>query len=249
MPLYADFFPSPLHTRAGTSDNPYLLLDTDEEEDYVVKTEADGTENIVNAGAGSSSEAALDLVTLSDDDGGLSDDAMVIDAAIQDASAAAVASATEYAIAAGQHDQPPGYTEPSFRERGDGFLGAISVMQGQQRDHWSQYVLRFFRDEIEQEIESRTAHLNARVNTLSNDTVTLRRLLSRLPNATRRFNFSPRSTWSKNKFRRTDFDTMAPAQVRTLARQLLASADGDLQHPIIQRNAVYAACIRRFQML
>ncbi|KAE8227321.1 hypothetical protein CF326_g7586 [Tilletia indica] len=166
---------------------------------------------------------------------------MVIDAAIQDA--------TEYAIAAGHHDQPPKYTEPSFRERGDGFLGAISVMQVQQRDHWLQFVPRFFRGEIEQEIESRTAHLNACVNTLSNDTVTLRRLLSRLPNAARRFNFSPRSTWSKNEFRCTDFDTISPAQVRALARQILASTDGDLQHPIIQRNAVYAACIRRFQML
>ncbi|KAE8268474.1 hypothetical protein A4X09_0g3861 [Tilletia walkeri] len=57
------------------------------------------------------------------------------------------------------------------------------------------YVLRFFRDEIEHEIKSRTAHLNARVSTLANDTVTLRRLLPRLPIATRRFNLSP---WSTN---------------------------------------------------
>ncbi|CAD6915963.1 unnamed protein product [Tilletia controversa] len=217
-----------LCTRLGTDDNPYLFLaleggaHTEEDED-------DG----------------LGLVNLSDVDV----DEDMVDQAIQDATAVAVAAAADHIISAGQDGQPPAYTMPSFRERGDDFLGAISVMQGEPREHWSGYVLRFFRPEIEHEVDARTAHLHARINTLSNDTVTLRRLLSRLPDATRRFRFGARSAWALNKFRRTDFENMAPAQVRSLARQLLAAADGDINHPIIRRNAVYSACIRRYQLL
>ncbi|KAE8259044.1 hypothetical protein A4X09_0g7831 [Tilletia walkeri] len=246
-----------LRTCLGTDDNPYLFLALEDgavqqQHDQQQELHSEVTGTVDNPHVVSDSEHTeededdgLGLVNLSDVDV----DEDMVDQAIRDATAVAVAAAADHIISAGQDGQPPAYTMPSFRERGDDFLGAISVMQGEPREHWSGYVLRFFRPEIEHEVDARTAHLHARINTLSNDTVTLRRLLSRLPDATRRFRFGARSAWALNKFRRTDFDNMAPAQVRSLARQLLAAADGDINHPIIRRNAVYSACIRRYQLL
>ncbi|CAD6947673.1 unnamed protein product, partial [Tilletia caries] len=114
----------------GTVDNPHVVSDSEHTEE----DEDDG----------------LGLVNLSDVDV----DEDMVDQAIQDATAVAVAAAADHIISAGQ-------------ERGDDFLGAISVMQGEPREHWSGYVLRFFRPEIEHEVDARTAHLHARINTLS----------------------------------------------------------------------------------
>ncbi|CAD6948557.1 unnamed protein product [Tilletia controversa] len=205
-----------LRTRLGTDDDPYRFLALEggavqQQHDQQQELHNEVTGTVDNPHVVSDSEH-----TEEDEDGGLGLDNLsdvdvdedMVDQAIQDATAVAVAAAADHIISAGQ-------------ERGDDFLGAISVMQGEPREHWSGYVLRFFRPEIEHEVDARTAHLHARINTLSKDTVTLRRLLSRLPNATRRFRFGARSAWALNKFRRTDFDNMAPAQVRSLARQLL----------------------------
>ncbi|CAD6941336.1 unnamed protein product, partial [Tilletia caries] len=194
-----------LRTRLGTDDNPYLLLALEggavqQQHDQQQELHNEVTGTVDNPHVVSDSEHTeededdgLGLVNLSDVDV----DEDMVDQAIQDATAVAVAAAADHIISAGQDGQPPAYTMPSFRKRGDDFLGAISVMQ----------------------------------------------------DATRRFRFGARSAWALNKFGRTDFDNMASAQVRSLARQLLAAADGDISHPIIRRNAVYSACIRRYQLL
>ncbi|KAL9940349.1 hypothetical protein V8E36_001054 [Tilletia maclaganii] len=105
----------------------------------------------------------------------------------------------------------------------------------------SNYTRRFSNYELEQVVESRTAHIHARLNTAENDTVVLRRLLSRRLHATRRFDFDTRSLWTRRNFRKGDFDHMAPARVKALAKQLLRAADDHINYPIICRNALHLA--------
>ncbi|KAL9937270.1 hypothetical protein V8E36_003679 [Tilletia maclaganii] len=179
----------------------------------------------------------------------INNDDAIMENAITEINAETVADIAADIIEGGRHGNPPDYTEPSYQERADAWFQAFSVMPADQRGYWFSYIRRFFNDELEQVVESRTAHIHARLNTAENDTVVLRRLLSRRPHATRRFDFDTRSLWTRRKFRKNDFEHMAPAQVKTLAKQLLRAADGDINHPIIRRNAVYDACISRFQSL
>ncbi|KAL9939670.1 hypothetical protein V8E36_001487 [Tilletia maclaganii] len=150
----------------------------------------------------------------------INNDDAIMENAITEINAETVADIAADIIEGDRHGNPPDYTEPSYQERADAWFQAFSVMPADQRGYWFSYIRRFFNDELEQVVESRTAHIHARLNTAENDT-----------------------------FRKNDFEHMAPAQVKTLAKQLLRAADDDINHPIIRRNAVYDACISRFQSL
>ncbi|KAK0520578.1 hypothetical protein OC842_007053 [Tilletia horrida] len=231
---------SPLNTSPGTTYNPFVVLDSDDDGNLV---------DDVN------STTDVDIVSQGTDDGHDPNNIdMAVDGVINGINASTVHGLAASILAgdeldAGRNGNPPDYTEPSFRERVDAWLQAYSVMPPVERRTWFTYMRRYFNTELEHEVDSRTAHLHARNNTLSNDVVVLRRLLSRRPDASRRFDFDHRSSWTKNKFRKTDFENMSAAQVRNLSAQLLKVANNDINHPIIKRNAVYSACIRRFQSL
>ncbi|CAD7066430.1 unnamed protein product, partial [Tilletia caries] len=183
------------HTRSlplltiGTSSNPYTVLDSEDDADFPT-------------GPNPSND---DLFTVSDHE---------MEEAVTDASTFALAEAVEEAIEGGANGDPPDYTEPSYRQRLDDTLGAFSVMPADRRRVWFQYFRRFLTPEIAQEVETRTCNLRARNDTLTSDTVVLRRLLAIVGDGSTRLNMDPRSQWTKTKFRKSDFKEMPPRKIR-----------------------------------
>ncbi|KAK0542615.1 hypothetical protein OC845_006537, partial [Tilletia horrida] len=176
----------------------------------------------------SDDESRIARVSDSEDD----DEAM--NEVINSVNAATIAHAAEHIIEGGQHGQPPAYTEPSYRDRVDQWLQAFSVMPPTQRQHWFDYIRRYFNDEVEQEVNQRTSALRARLQTATQDTITLRRVMSRIPDASRRFDFDSRSLWHRHRYNTGSFHVMPASQVRALAEQLLRAANGNESHPIIR---------------
>ncbi|KAK0543807.1 hypothetical protein OC846_006280 [Tilletia horrida] len=73
--------------------------------------------------------------------------------------------------------------------------------------------------------------------------------MSRISDASRRFDFDSRSLWHRHRYNTGSFHVMPASQVRAFAEQLLRAANGNESHPIIRRNAVYRACLRPYHSL
>ncbi|KAL9938915.1 hypothetical protein V8E36_002634 [Tilletia maclaganii] len=218
--------PYPHHelTQLGTAGNPLTVDDTDDDGTLATGGHTPQWEVLFYGGS----------------------DAMEVDNAIGHASADAVGDAVERIIEGGEDGNPPHYTEPSYRQRLDDCLAAYSVMPADRRKTWFTYFRRYIGDEVEQEVEARVANLRARNDTLTNDTIVLRRHLAKTGDASSRFKFHHNSLWSKSKYHKNDFKNMHDGKVRTLAEQLLKAAHHNRNHPIIKNNKVYRACLERF---
>ncbi|KAE8225940.1 hypothetical protein CF326_g7782 [Tilletia indica] len=121
-----------LCTSLGTDKNTYLFSaledgadEEQQQQQQKLHNQATGTvDRVENPHVVSDSEH-----TEEDEDDGLGArsgdvDEDMVDQAIRDVTTVAVATAANHIMPAGQDRQPPAYTVPSFRERGDNFLSA-----------------------------------------------------------------------------------------------------------------------------
>ncbi|CAD6935305.1 unnamed protein product [Tilletia caries] len=169
---------SPL-ARHGTSNNPFTVLDSDDEAGNDLKSGfnvdhgAYVNHDHVYPAAVSSAGATVDDEDYDDPYNDVDEDIQV-DTVVADLSANAVVDMIKQVIENGSNGHPSDYTEPSYREHLDNCLGAYSKSSS----------------------ERATTARNA---TLASNTVSLRRLLSKTGNGTNRFPMDPRSLWNKSK--------------------------------------------------
>ncbi|KAE8189310.1 hypothetical protein CF336_g5789 [Tilletia laevis] len=153
---------SPL-ARHGTSNNPFTVLDSDDEAGNDLKSGfnvdhgAYVNHDHVYPAAVSSAGATVDDEDYDDPYNDVDEDIQV-DTVVADLSANAVVDMIKQVIENGSNGHPSDYTEPSYREHLDNCLGAYSVMPAENCRMWFSYFRRYINNEFEQEIEQRTCN-------------------------------------------------------------------------------------------